>query len=311
MTGSAQRMPARIEADAETAPGGASACAPQQQPEAAVIVNADDWGSDAFATDRILECATAGVLSSTSAMVFMQDSERAAELALAHAVDCGLHLNLTQEFSSAGCSPVLREHQSRVKRFLLSFRLAPALRNPRLANSFEYVVRAQLEEYERIYGCAPRRVDGHHHMHLCANVLAAELLPAGTIARRNFSFQPGEKSVLNRAYRGWRDRQLAERHQLADYFFDLTPLRPPERLARLFALGAHANVEIETHPALYEEYRFLRGGEFERHAGAVGVMRGYILRNFAAREASAAASTSGSAAEAVGFGTAASNGSKA
>lgn len=308
MKGSAQRMEARIDAETGTAPRGAAACAPQ--PQAAVIVNADDWGSDAFTTDRILECATAGVLSSASAMVFMQDSERAAELALAHGVDCGLHLNLTQEFSSTAGSPSLKEHQARVKRFLLSFRFAPALRNPRLANSFEYVVRAQLEEYERMYGAAPRRVDGHHHMHLCANVLSGELLPAGIIVRRNFSFQPGEKSALNRAYRGWRDRQLAERHQLADYFFDLTPLLPPERLERLFALGARANVEIETHPALYEEYRFLRGGEFERYAGAVSVLRGYILRSFGAREAGPAASAGSSPAEAVGF-EAARGGSKA
>ena len=52
-----------------------------------------------------------------------------------------------------------------------------------------YVVKAQLEEFERLYGRAPNRIDGHHHAHLCANVVLAGLLPAGTIVRRNFSFR--------------------------------------------------------------------------------------------------------------------------
>ena len=43
--------------------------------------------------------------------------------------------------------------------------------HPGLASSFEYVVKAQLEEYERLYGAPANRVDGHHHMHLCANVV--------------------------------------------------------------------------------------------------------------------------------------------
>ena len=221
MKSSAQRMPAAgpSHAEAENAISEMVTRISQQQPEAAVIMNADDWGRDVFTTDRILECAHAGMLSSASAMVFMQDSQRAAELARAHGVDCGLHLNLTLDFSAAVSSPVLREHHRRVKRFLESFRFAPAFRHPRLASSFEYVVSAQLEEYERLYGVAPRRVDGHHHMHLCANVIGGNLLPAGAIVRRNFSFLPGEKSALNRAYRARLDRRLAERYQLTDYFF--------------------------------------------------------------------------------------------
>lgn len=88
---------------------------------------------------------------------------------------------------------------------------------------------------------------------------------------------------MNRAYRGRLDRQLTQRHPLADYFFDLLPVTA-ERLERIFALGSHANVEIETHPANFEQYRFLRGGEFTRYAGTVSVMRGYVLRSFAVSE---------------------------
>ena len=56
---------------------------------AMIIVNADDWGRDAVTTDRSLECVLRGAVSSVSAMMFMEDSERAAALAGEHGVDDG------------------------------------------------------------------------------------------------------------------------------------------------------------------------------------------------------------------------------
>lgn len=276
MSSGAQSWPAhkaRTAHEASASPAQATAHAA----ESAVILNADDWGRDAITTDRILDCARAGVVSSASAMVFMQDSARAADIARAHDVDTGLHLNLTLEFSAPECPPGLLEQQTRLKRFLLRHRLATVVYHPGLAACFASVVRAQMEEYERLYGAAPRRIDGHHHMHLCANVIAANLLPAGVMVRRNFSFRAGEKSFLNRAYRSWRDRQLARRYQITDYFFDLMPVEP-ERLQAIFALGRCADVEIETHPANDAEYRFLRGPDFAGYASQVSVLKGYILR---------------------------------
>lgn len=251
-----------------------------KMPESTIIVNADDWGAHVVTTDRIHDCVLAGVVSSASAMVFMQDSERAAEIACRDSVDTGLHLNLTMEFSAPGCSPRLMEHQRRIRRFLQIHHYAAIVYNPFLAGSFEYVVKAQLEEYERLYGDAPRRVDGHHHMHQCANVVFGKLLPAGAIVRRNFTFWPGEKGSINRAYRKWCDWQLAKRYRLGDYFFDLAPMRPLERLEKIFALGASFNVEVESHPVNDDEYRFLMGPEFERFAGEVNVARAYVLREF-------------------------------
>lgn len=232
-----------------------------------LIVNADDWGRDAETTDRILECVLRGAVSSASAMVFMADSERAAALSRERGVDVGLHLNFTTPFSTPVALGRLAEHHERVSHFLLRNRLAQIVYHPGLASSFEYVVAAQLEEFRRICGAEPRRVDGHHHMHLCANVLFAGLLPAGTIARRNFSFQPGEKSGVNRFYRGVIDRILARRHRLTDFFFSLPPLEPRERLDRIFAVARQSVVELETHPVNLEEYRFLAGGEIFQRIG--------------------------------------------
>jgi hypothetical protein len=116
-------------------------------------------------------------------------------------------------------------------------------------------------------------------MHLCANVFFQKLLPAGTIARRNFSFEPGEKSFMNRLYRRWQDRGLARRHRMTDFFFSLSPLKPRSRLGKIFDLAKRYNVEIECHPATPEEYRFLLDGEFRRCAGQVGVAPRYVLRS--------------------------------
>jgi hypothetical protein len=63
-----------------------------------------------------------------------------------------------------------------------------------------------------------RVVSEYPFMHLCANVLLSNTIPAGTKMRRKFSFWPGEKSTLNRAYRMLVDRWLARRSRLVDYF---------------------------------------------------------------------------------------------
>ena len=249
------------------------------QPGATIIVNADDWGRDANTTDRCLECVRGGVVSSVSAMVFMEDSERGAALAHEHGIDAGLHLNLTSAFTAPQSFSRLAREQGKLARFLRSSRLAPAIYHPGLAASFDYVVKAQLEEFERLYGAPAGRVDGHHHMHLCANVFFRKLLSAGTITRRNFSFEPGEKSFMNRLYRRWQDRGLARRHRLTDFFFYWKPVEPRSRLEKILNLATRFNVELETHPAAPEEYAFLLGGEFLRCAGQVGVARGYVLRS--------------------------------
>jgi chitin disaccharide deacetylase len=134
--------------------------------------------------------------------------------------------------------------------------LASAVFHPGLAGSFKYVVQAQLEEFRRLYGEKPKRIDGHHHMHLCANVLLGGLLPEGTNVRRNFSFAPGEKSLGNRLYRKIADRILARRHHLTDYFFSLAPIEP-QRIEKIFSLARQFTVEVETHPVNPDEYTFL------------------------------------------------------
>ncbi len=225
-----------------------------------LIVNADDWGRDLLTTDRTLDCARRGAVSSVSAMVFMEDSERAATIALEQGIEAGLHLNLTTAFSAPTCPAPLRQRQEQLARYLGRHRLSQVVFHPGLARAFESVAAAQLDEFQRLYGAVPDRIDGHHHMHLCANVLLGRLLPAGTLVRRNFSFQPGEKSLGNRLYRRCMDGVLKRRHRLVDFFFSLAPVHPLDRLQRIASLARRFAVEVEAHPVNHDEYHFLAGG---------------------------------------------------
>ncbi len=250
---------------------GPSATSPNTAGTGLLVVNADDWGRTRQTTDMILACVVRGAVSAVSAMVFMEDSERAATVAREREVNAGLHLNFTDRFTMPGCPATLVDRQRTLASYLRRHRLAQVIFHPGLRRSFDYVVKAQLDEFRRTYGTTPERLDGHHHMHLCANVVFGDLLPHGTLVRRNFSFQPGEKGGLNRLYRRVVDRRLSQRHRMLDLFFSLPPFQPWSRLERVFTLARTFSVELETHPVNPEEYRFLEGGEIFRHLGGARI----------------------------------------
>lgn len=254
------------------------------RPSGILIVNADDWGRDRENTDATLDCVRSGALSSVSAMVFMEDSERSAGIALEHGVDAGLHLNFTTPFSAPSTPARLAEYQRRLTAFLLRHRLAPAVYHPGLVTAFEYVMKAQRDEFCRLFGFEPARLDGHHHMHLCSNVILAGLLPVGTIVRRNFSFGPGEKSFVNRLYRRVVDQTLARHHSITDYFFSLPPMEPLSRLERIFSLATRFSVEVETHPVRSDEHEFLTNGKLIRLTETVNTPKLRIFPASTSRE---------------------------
>ena len=225
-----------------------------------LIVNADDWGRDRRNTETILECVLRRTVSSASGMVFMEDSERAAAIARERGIDVGLHINFTTPFSAKNCPTRLADRHNEVAAYLLRCRYACAVFHPWLVPSFEYVVASQLEEFHRLYGAEPQRLDGHHHMHLCANMILGGLLPQWTLVRRNFSFGRGQKSLSNRLYRRFIDGILARRHSLVDFFFSIAPIEP-ERLKQISSLARRHVIEVMTHPADPKEYKFVTGGE--------------------------------------------------
>src|SRR5262245_33540306 len=154
-----------------------------------LIINADDLGRSVAETDAALTCFRAGRITSASLMVFMRDSERAARLARAANLDVGLHLNFTEPFTASDCSQDLVDAQNRLAGFLRRNRYAQLVYHPVLRKQFAESYRAQAAEFARLFGGAPpTHVDGHHHMHLCANLLLSGLVPPNTKMRRHFSF---------------------------------------------------------------------------------------------------------------------------
>jgi predicted glycoside hydrolase/deacetylase ChbG (UPF0249 family) len=227
-----------------------------------LIINADDWGRSAEETDVTLACYKHGRITSTSAMVFMKDSERAADLSRANGLDVGLHLNFAERFTADNVPTALQERQDNLIRFLMGNKYSQLLYNPWLRHDFAWSYKAQIGEFHRLYQKPPSHMDGHHHMHLCGNMLLGFLIPKGTKVRRNFSFWPGEKSAFNRCYRALVDSWLQRRYRLTDYFFDLLQCMREKKLERVAGLAISSNVELMTHPVVSEETEFLQGAEF-------------------------------------------------
>jgi chitin disaccharide deacetylase len=226
-----------------------------------LYVNADDFGWTEEITDRILACYRQRRVHAASAMTFMKDSERSADLARENGFPTGLHLNFTQDFTSGTVNAHLRNKHRSVATYLKARKLNQTLFNPLLCKAFDYVFQAQWDEFFRLYGREPARLDGHHHMHLCMNMLASGKLPRGLKVRRSFTFRPGEKNPLNRLYRYLVDRWLKSRFQCTDYFFSIVPISF-HRIKRIILLSRSADVELMVHPGVKEEHNFLSGSEW-------------------------------------------------
>jgi predicted glycoside hydrolase/deacetylase ChbG (UPF0249 family) len=236
-----------------------------------LIVNADDWGRSEVETNAALDCYRHGSVTAVSAMVFMKDSERAADIAKNAGFDVGLHLNLTEPFTSTGVPPQVLEAQGRIAAFLTQSKYALLFYRPGLRREFRVVYDAQAQEFRRLYGREPSHVDGHQHMHHCMNMMVDRLIPGGQRVRRNFSFWPGEKGLCNRLYRRLMDCWLGRTYVLTDYFFSLEQCLKQGKLGRVAKLSRSLDcrVELMTHPERKPEFEFLMNEEFVQFASGL------------------------------------------
>jgi chitin disaccharide deacetylase len=229
-----------------------------------LIVNADDWGINRVATDRILDCYKNCRLTTVSAMVFLDDSERSAELALKNQLEVGLHLNFTLPLKISKNLGGLQKQQERILKYLLNNKYYQLLYNPFLKNDFKYVFNAQWEEFTRLYKKQPAHVNGHHHMHLCSNMLADRLIPRNYKIRKSFSFFEHEKNPFNRFYRNCVDWCINQRYICTKYFFSIAPICDLARLRRIVNLSKEYDVELMVHPEKEEEYEYLKSTEYQQ-----------------------------------------------
>jgi predicted glycoside hydrolase/deacetylase ChbG (UPF0249 family) len=229
-----------------------------------IIINADDWGRRSGETDRALSCYQRGQITSVSAMVFMADSARGSVLAREHGLNAGLHLNLDERFEAPGVRGEVIEMHDCIRSYLRRSKYAQAVYNPMLRKKMEYVYKSQIEEFYRLYGKAPTHVDGHHHLHLCANMLFGRIIPRCMKLRGTFSFWPGEKSRLNRFYRKLVSRWLLNRHVVPDYFFSLKSCLASNRMEMVVELAKKSKVELMTHLCVDAEHAYLTSDDYEQ-----------------------------------------------
>jgi len=234
-----------------------------------IIINADDWGASIPATSRIEECIKAGVVDTVSAMVYMRDSRRAGGIIKNLNIDTALHLNFTTPFDGDNVSKRLLESQLKIISYLKSNKAAQFIYNPMLRRHFDYVYKAQYDEYCELFGGAPQRIDGHNHMHLCANMLVGRFIPAETRVRRNIHFINEKKSVINRAYRSIIDSYLTKRYYCTDYFLHVHQFMHEDKeeringLKKLAELSKKAEIELLVHPHQQADYKFVMSDEFK------------------------------------------------
>jgi len=245
-----------------------------------LIITADDFGIDKQATDSILFSYKTGRITSISAMVFMQDSVRAAEMASGLDVEIGFHLNLTLPLSGSNANSKLLEHQHVVASFLLSSKFTQIIYNPLLRKSFDFVFKTQEEEFHRLYKSAPAFYNGHHHMHLCANIIFGKYLPREIPIRRTFTFGWGEKDPFNIIYRRLLDHYISRRYISSDAFYSLAPVEELEKINKIISLSEIKNIELMVHPNRKEEFQFLQSDYFSK------LIRSAEIGSFASLKAS-------------------------
>lgn len=131
-----------------------------------LIVNADDFGMSKEITDGIIKAHQDGIVTSTSLMVNMPDSERAASLVKQiPSLDVGIHLNLTDGYpilESKKVSSLVDESG----RFLGKDIIIPKLRKLKINHKeIESEFSAQIDRMIKI-GINPSHIDSHHHVHI-------------------------------------------------------------------------------------------------------------------------------------------------
>ena len=229
-----------------------------------LIINADDLGRDREITNRCLDCYENRLITSASAMVFMEGSQFAAERAATASLETGLHLNYTLPFDSPEAPLRLKERQASILSYLNQAKWMSVLYNPLLKRDFEYVYQRQFQEYCRLYGEEPAKIDGHHHMHLCMNMIINPFIPSGQRVRRNLTFGVRQKSIVNRAFRKIVDAWLLGRYCCTDFVFGFEHLCVPDNQKDIIRKAHSLTVELVVHPGITEEYNFINSSHFKK-----------------------------------------------
>ncbi|MFA7061758.1 MAG: ChbG/HpnK family deacetylase, partial [Pedobacter sp.] len=138
------------------------------------------------------------------------------------------------------------------------------LYNPLISNDVKLCFKAQLEEFVRLYGKFPSHIDGHHHIHLCSNVIIDKVIPSQFAVRRGVSFEKHERNILNKAYRNIVNIIVKRRHVCVDKFYVMDSHLLKSGIQHIVTESKTCNLELSSHPEKSESYEFLMGADFLR-----------------------------------------------
>jgi chitin disaccharide deacetylase len=236
-----------------------------------LIVNADDLGLTVPDTDAIVECFRAGAISSTTALVWMSDSDRAAELARREGMPTGLHLNLIEPYTAAAVPEHVAARQRRVVERLRAGGTGAQLYHPAWAEDFGRCITDQLARFHELYGRAPTHLDGHRHMHLVMNALLSRALGPVDRYRRPVNRTARESAAYKRMARSALGVLVGLRFTTTDVCFSVRSLHPAlggagldEELTR----DHRRSVELFVHPGYGDELALLRADEWRARLAA-------------------------------------------
>lgn len=233
-----------------------------------LIVNADDFGYNEAATDPIVETFRAGLITSTTAMVYMRDSDRAASIAREIGLPVGLHINFTEPFDDPKVPADVRErHLATVRKFggpSFVYRSRRWVYDRRIQAAVDRCVAEQLERFEELYGGPPTHIDGHMHVHVCPNIGLAGPIRTGTKVRNALGNRPLAGGPMARLIAA-RQRILLRDRLTTRYFLNITDMHPEfidgGPVTRL-GLAMESSVEVMVHPGFAHEYTTLASPEW-------------------------------------------------
>lgn len=227
-----------------------------------LIINADDWGMDKQTTDNILACFKNDRITSTTAMMFMEDTDRSAEFAKSHNISVGLHLNFTEAFTGIIKNDKLNSVHNRLCTYFRVNKFNQMLYNYRIVREIDYSFNSQYEEYFRIYQKTPTHIDGHHHMHLASSVIFSNIITKGLKLRKKFAIDDNRVSFINRLYSYVVNRYLNKHYVCTEYFYGVSHDTNETFLNFIVNKAQTYNVEIMTHPGIFQDYNYLLSDKY-------------------------------------------------
>lgn len=230
-----------------------------------LIVNADDFGLDTANTDAIVECFRSGAISSTTALVWMRDSDRAGELAQSERIPAGLHLNLIEPYTSPDVPDRVAATQRRVVERLRAGGIGPQLYHPAWSEDFGRCIEDQLSRFRQLYGRTPTHLDGHRHMHLVMNALLSRALEPVKRCRRPVNRTPRESAGHKRLAWSAVNVLVRLRFTTTDACFSVRALHPAlggSGLEDELVRAGRSSVELYVHPGYRDELPLLRSDEW-------------------------------------------------